>query len=106
AYQQVVHATGDAVLASSIRRAIRERPSERFANAGAFLAALDATEVPAAPSPARVQLRRAARWPLAVAAVVLVAGGGLIYAKRGHGTTAAPHRTVALLPFVDTTHNP
>ena len=80
-YAALVAATGDSVLSEAIRRAIRARPGERFADGTAFLAALEATDVPAAPPPARTvpppaAARRGARAPwLAVAAIALAGGG-------------------------------
>jgi tetratricopeptide (TPR) repeat protein len=128
----LVAATGDVVLSDAIRRAIQPRPSDRFGDAGAFLAALDATAVPTAPPRART-LRRSWRGRVAllgvgsvVVASAIVAGTWLARDVPDRDPTAAPaspiaggsagragagsatsHRVaIALLPFIDRTHDP
>jgi serine/threonine protein kinase len=89
----VLEATSDRALASAIARAVREAPAERFANGRAFAHALDAVE------PAR-----RARWPWLAAIAIAMGAGGAGYVWHARSADAL-HRTVALLPFVDATHD-
>nr|HEX4316324.1 serine/threonine-protein kinase [Kofleriaceae bacterium] len=88
-YAQLIAATGDGVLSEAIRRAIRPRAADRFADGAAFLAALEATDVPGMPPAARVEPGRraprgaslmmrmpASRAPWLVAAAIAVAAIG------------------------------
>ncbi|HTR50901.1 MAG TPA: serine/threonine-protein kinase [Kofleriaceae bacterium] len=113
----VAAASGDRVLATAIGRAVCEQPRDRFADGRAFAAALDASSTAAS---ARVPRRRAG---FALAGIVAAtAGAGAVY--RWHANTGAPPadttaagppaasppatstRTIAMLPFVDRTHDP
>ncbi|MBV8761657.1 MAG: protein kinase [Deltaproteobacteria bacterium] len=107
-YAQLLAATGDQVLSAAITRAIRDRASERFADGAAFASALEATEVPASLPKAKVPAPRA-RWPIALAVIACAgAAGGIARYMRDHHAKApvAAHRTIALLPFTETTKNP
>ena len=105
-YGVLVAATGDAVLSEAIRRAIRARPGDRFADGAAFLAALEATDVPGLPPTARTVppppatgQRRPARAPWLVLAAIAVAGGGFAgwreLAARDAEPAAAPTGSAA-----------
>ena len=105
---QLLQATGDQVLSAAIARAIRDKPSERFADGGAFAAALEATEVPASLPKAKVPAPRP-RWPIAVGVIALAgAAGGVARYVRDHRAKAlvGAHHTLALLPFTEATKNP
>ncbi len=106
----VLAATGDPVLAAVVARAIRQRPAARYANGAALAAALDATEVPSVPPAARALGGSRPRWPWLVGLALGVAGAGVAFAvhRAGQAPDAprGPHRTIALLPFVDQTKDP
>jgi len=102
-------ATGDRVLARAIRRAIRERPNDRFPDAQAFRAALDSTDM--STEPVR-KLRRRTWLFAAIVAAVVAAAVGFYFVQQSSPAAATAHpaasqqRTIALLPFVDKTKNP
>jgi tetratricopeptide (TPR) repeat protein/TolB-like protein len=103
AYGHLVTLTGDTAFAAAIARAIRDRPSERFASGAELAEALDATATPDAPAAAQPRKRR---LPLVALTLGLAAVGGASYWYFHRAPSASGHRTIALLPFVDRTHDP
>lgn len=116
----LLETTGHRVLSAAIARAVREHPTDRFANGHEFATAIEATEpeptertvkVVEGPAPARGILAR--WWPwLIVGALLCGAAVAVLLLRRpspgapGAAPAAASSRTIAMLPFVDLTDAP
>jgi serine/threonine-protein kinase len=89
-----------ASVSDALMRALAKAPADRFNPVGQFSAALDHSQVTTAP--VRASHRRSL-WPIAAAAVVVLALGGGAWSLLGRRGTppveGASPRTIAVLPF-------